>query len=183
MKILINASNLRQGGGLQVADSICRLLNLYPQHNFIALLPNCLKNTGNEISSYQNVDVVYYDIRNYIRSFFTLKIPFLDKLVKENNVNVVLTVFGPSRWRPRVKHLCGFARAQVLPIETPYFKTISLKEKLHNAIIKHSFKFCSDCFWTENPYITNLLQKEFPNKRIFTVSIVSIRYIILPRIG
>lgn len=44
--ILINASNLKKGGGLQVADSICILLNEYKQHQFVVVLSRYMISTG-----------------------------------------------------------------------------------------------------------------------------------------
>ena len=170
MKIMVNASNLRQGGGIQVADSICRLLNLFPQHMFIVVLPNTLRQTGADISLYSNVAVYYYEIRNYVRSFFSQRDSFLDHLVEEHEVNVVLTVFGPSRWNPKVKHLCGFARAQVLPMDTPYFKNLSFRERVQNFLVRQSFRINSDYYWTENPSVSELLKKLFPRKHVFTIS-------------
>lgn len=170
MKILINASNLKAGGGLQVADSICRLLYMFPAYEFEVVLSEELKQTGNAIHRFGNVRLYYYTFRNTIRSLLFMKDSFLDGLVKNSNVDVVLTIFGPSRWKPQVPHLCGFARAQVLPMDTPYFTRASIKERLFNAVIKRSFKRSSDYYWTENSAITGLLKKVFPRKQVFTVS-------------
>ena len=35
MNILVNASNLKKGGGVQVADSICCLLEGFTQYHFV----------------------------------------------------------------------------------------------------------------------------------------------------
>ena len=37
MIFLINSSNLKKGGGLQVADSVCCLLERFPEHYFIVI--------------------------------------------------------------------------------------------------------------------------------------------------
>lgn len=38
MNILVNTSNLKAGGGLQVADSFLSLLYLYTEHSFFCCL-------------------------------------------------------------------------------------------------------------------------------------------------
>lgn len=170
MRILINASNLRQGGGIQVADSICRYLGDHQDCIFVVVLPKEMTSTKEAISSYSNVEVVTYSIKNTLKLLLFQKDAFLDNIVKERRIQAVLTVFGPSRWRPSVPHLCGFARAHILPMNTPYFENLSLKEKIVNKIVKLSFKRSSDYYWTENPAITSLLESVFPNKRYYTVS-------------
>lgn len=170
MNILINCSNLRQGGGIQVADSICSSLYKYKDHQFFVVLSSAMGNTLKTIESFDNVIATTYDLPKSLKSTLFLKDKFLDGLVSHNNCNVVLTVFGPSRWRPSVPHLCGFARAHILPMDTPYFNGLSVKERLSNFIVKKAFGWSANNYWTENPAVTTLLQQVFPKKKIFTVS-------------
>ena len=114
MIFLINASNLKQGGGVQVADSVCRELYKYQQHQFVVVLSSAFADTMQAISSFPNVKAFTYDIRNNAKTLLLGRDAFLDSLVEEKKVDAVLTIFGPSRWRPKCKHLCGFARAQLL---------------------------------------------------------------------
>ena len=46
MHILINASNLKAGGALQVADSLCGLLGEFPEHEFVVVLSRALRATA-----------------------------------------------------------------------------------------------------------------------------------------
>lgn len=170
MRILVNASNLKAGGGLQVADSICMLLNHYSMHQFVVVLSPELTKTGKLIEEFDNVSVVFYSFKKTVKSLLFLRDTFLDSIVYKKKIDAVLTVFGPSRWAPRVPHLCGFARAQILPLDTPYFKQRSLKERLRNVLVKHSFKRGSDYYWTENPAISGLLKIIFPQKHVYTIS-------------
>lgn len=170
MNILINCSNLRQGGGVQVADSICSYLNKFREHKFVVVLSTAMCNTGVKIEGYDNVELHYYDLVKSIKNTLTLKDAYLDGLVSKKGCDAVLTVFGPSRWKPSVPHLCGFARPHILPMETPYFSSLSWKEKVINYLVKKSFGHSADNYWTENLAVTELLQKVFPKKRIFTVS-------------
>ena len=170
MKILINCSNLRQGGGIQVADSICSYLEKYKAHQFFVVLSTALKHIEQRIGDYYNVSLVHYDFPKTLKSSLLQRDSFLDNLVDKEKIDVVLTVFGPARWRPRVPHLCGFARAHILPLDTPYFDNLSIKDKILNYLVKKSFETSADNYWTENPAVTTLLQKVFPKKKVYTVS-------------
>ena len=112
MIILVNASNMRQGGGLQVSDSILRSLKNFTEHRFIVVYPKELSFK----SEYNAANVVSFEYNG--RMSIKLKLfgrdSFLDRLVKEYKVEVVFSIFGPTSWIPRVKHICGFARAQLL---------------------------------------------------------------------
>ena len=130
MNILINASNLKKGGGLQVADSISKSLNQFPQHNFIVVLSTFFPKTGTEIEHYANVKVYTYNVKNNIQTLILGRDEFLDGLVEQHKIDVVMTVFGPSRWNPRCTHLSGFALSFLVMPESPYFQRMNWKEKL-----------------------------------------------------
>ena len=67
MNFLINCSNLKAGGGLQVADSICCSLGKYPQHRFYVVLSSALRNTKKKIESIEHVKIFEYNIQNNYR--------------------------------------------------------------------------------------------------------------------
>lgn len=171
---LVNASNLKVGGGLQVADSICRQLNLFKNHRFVVVLSSYLNNTRTRIEGYENVKVVTYDIPNTVGTILLGVDRFLDNLVMTNNVRGVLTVFGPSRWRPRIPHLSGFALPQMIIPESPYFTRMGNVEKLKwkcwRWIRKQSLKRSAKVFWTENPYISERLERFLGRVEVHTVS-------------
>ena len=162
MRFLINASNLKAGGGLQVADSICGLLGRFPQHKFIVVLSKYLNTTSERVKEFNNVEVYSYDIPTNLRTVVYGRDNFLDRIVKEKSIQAVLTVFGPSRWRPKVLHLSGFALPQIVIPESPYFQRMSkverVKWRLWCLIRKWSLKRSADVFWTENPYISDRLE-------------------------
>ena len=170
MRILINCSNLRQGGGIQVADSICSLLGKYVEQKFYIVLPSVMSARGDIYKKSPNVDVVIYDMPKSFESMFFLRDRFLDTIVRDKNIEVVLTVFGPSRWNPRVPHLSGFARAHILPLNTPYLKDLPLVNRIANLLVKQIFNWSANKYWTENEAISSLLKKVFPQKDVFTIS-------------
>ena len=141
---MINASNLKVGGGLQVADSVCRELYKYPQHRFTVVYDKALADCAKAIAQYENVEVVEYETPVDLKTVLTRRDKFLDTLVKEKKIDAVLTIFGPSRWTPRVPHLSGFARSQLVLPESPYWKQIPINklllQKIKLNMLKYSFE-------------------------------------------
>lgn len=170
MVFLINASNLKVSGGLQVADSICNQLYLIEDHTFIVVLSSFLNETKERLERYDNVKTVTYDVKNSFETIVFGRDSYLDNLVKKEQVDAVLTIFGPSRWVPRVPHLCGFARAQLLLTSSPFFRNLTLKEKIRFRIWAWGFRRSSNAFYTENPFISTLLSKLIKNSRVYTVT-------------
>lgn len=171
MFFLINCSNLKNGGGLQVAKSICEQLYQYKNHHFIVVLSTYINDEN--ISPCENVEVFKYNIPQNVKSVLFGRDAFLDGLVKEKHVDAVLTVFGPSLWRPRVPHLCGFARAQLLldnPNDNHNLNISRIKEKLTYAVWAWGFRRSSDTFYTENAYISDMLPKLIKRAKVYTVT-------------
>lgn len=174
MVFLINCSNLKVGGGLQVADSICNQMNRFAQHRFCVVLSPNLNYTKERIGNLPNVDVYTYEIPNTFGTIIRGRDEFLDQLVKNHHVNAVLTIFGPSRWCPKVPHFSGFAMPHLVIPESPFFSSQPLfqriKWKLWCKIRQWSFKRSAKCFWTENPYISARLGKLLVNRQVYTIS-------------
>ena len=164
---LINASNLKNGGGLQVAQSICEQLNQYKNHHFIVVLSTYINDE--HITACENLEVFKYSIPQNLKSVLFGRDAFLDGLVTKKHVDAVLTVFGPSLWRPRVPHLCGFARAQLLKDVNPNVKH-NLKEKLVYKVWLWGFRKSSNIFYTENPYISDMLPQLIKGAKVYSVS-------------
>lgn len=174
MKILINASNLKVGGGIQVADSICGQLYRFTQHQFVVVLSNYMTKTKERIREFKNIEVVNYDVRNSFETLVFGRDKFLDSLVEKRAVECVVTIFGPSRWNPKVRHISGFAMPHLVLGNSPYFKELrgfnKLKSRLKNAMLDVYFRRSTNEFYTENPYISDLLACKWPSKRIYTIT-------------
>ena len=175
MNILINASNLKVGGGIQVADSICRELYKYTnQHNFFVVLPAALEDCAKAIENSPHIKVFRYNIKLNLAVILTNRDPFLDKLVSQYNIKATLTVFGPSFWTPQCPHICGFAISHLLLKDSPFFKSIRFKEKLKqitkSKLREWLFRKNSNIYYTENPFISHKLQTLFPKKIIYTIT-------------
>lgn len=175
MNILINASNLTGGGGIQVADSVCSYLNLYPQHHFVVVYSNKLQATAQRITNFHNVDVVQYNypFRDY-HSLIFRRNKILDRIVESKRIDCVLTIFGPMKWCPKCNHVCGFALSQLVVPESPYFKRMTLVGKIKAiffvAFNKYLFKRSVKHFYTESPFITERVKKLFHNVEVRTIT-------------
>ncbi len=174
MHFLINASNLKVGGGLQVADSVCRLLKSHQEHFFVVVLSSRMSKTREAIKGEKNIEVFEYDIPNSLSTLLLGRDAFLDGLVASRKVDGVLTVFGPSRWNPKCPHLCGFARAHLVLPNSPYFRQMKglllFKVKLWSWMMKYMFTRRTHFFYTENPYISKLLERLFTGSTVYTVT-------------
>lgn len=137
MKLVIDASNIKVGGGLQVALSVINYL-----------LEN---NSRFQCISYVITPQVYKQIRRkdllskYIiveTSVFTL-IPFSKTSKNITNfiaaADVVFTVFGPNFWGEHKNHLMGFANAWLVSPSTNAYKRLPvllrLKAKIKNKVL------------------------------------------------
>lgn len=129
MNILINASNLRLGGAIQVTDSICCELVRFTDHTFTVVLSDVFDDTVDKIKDYPNVNIVKYNIKNNVSTLLFGRDKYLDNIVRNNKIEYVVTVFGPSRWNPKTKHISGFARSQLLLENSPFFIKSNLVSK------------------------------------------------------
>lgn len=171
---LINCSNIRVGGSLQVADSFCKILDRFQQHQFVVVTSRWLKDTKAAISLYTNVYSVEYDMTKGFLASCIGRDRFLDRLVDEYHIDAVLTVFGPPRWKPRKPHLCGFARAHIVFTDSPFWVKLKKKELIRDKIFYLSlsvlFRLNANSLWTENPILSPRLKKKYKRKQIYVVT-------------
>lgn len=150
-----------------MAKSICEQLYQYKNHHFIVVLSTYINDE--HISASENVEVFKYNIPQNLKSVLFGRDVFLDGLLVEKSVDAVLTVFGPSLWRPRVPHLCGFARAQLLKEVNPNVHP-TIKEWLVYKVWTWGFRHSSKVFYTENPYISEMFPRLIKGAKVYTVS-------------
>lgn len=178
MKIIINTSTLVGTGVTQVATSFLyeclSLKNINQYHVFLG------KNVENSINKldFDNRFVFYeFPIKpvDIIRGGFK-SIKQMKNLEKQIKPDAVFSVFGPSWWTPKSIHLQGFAHPYYIYPEGPYFKIISVKQKLQLKLYEFIYIFFlkrnSDYFVTETDFVSKRLEKllVLENGKVFTVS-------------
>lgn len=123
MSVIVNASNLHTGGGVQVAISF-----IYE----ISILDTDFSNFTILVSAEVHRGLIYLNINTDVFGNYQvvntngLKALFspLNKIVK--NCDVIFTIFGPNYLRVKAKkEITGFAQAWILNFNNPTLKKIS----------------------------------------------------------
>lgn len=172
MNVLIYA-NCSIGGGIQVCDSIIRTLSFFPQYKFV-VCASCkvIESLGNDFATVSNIKLLQSPHQSNLLRLCGRN-PAMDDIVSNHKINVVFTVFGPSYWKPKVPHLCGFAIPHYVYPESEYLKNISLKEKIRLALLKkigmRAFLTQTDAVVSENPAVSDCLTRMYGFKHVYTV--------------
>lgn len=136
MNIIINVTTLNKGGALQVAFSVIQeLIKIKNNDKFLIL---CSKAFYDQIVTLQLPENFILKLIDpspaKIRTRKKIK-KELDHNVKEFNAQVVLTIFGPSYWKPKIKHICGFADGWCYYPNTIAFKQLSLSGSIKRKLL------------------------------------------------
>lgn len=171
--ILINASNLYVGGGVQVAVS---LLDEFTKSHceFKAVVSPVVYDQLSIVA--KEKCIIINQSPSKLLNFHGRKI--LDKVVVDNNIEIVLTIFGPSYWSPKnVKHIVGFALPWLIfANHTLYNDTLKLKEKIKFSLLKRLqpfyYKKNANYIVTESKAVSEKVQSllHIDSQRIFTIS-------------
>jgi len=140
MKILINTANLKKGGALQVAHSFITEIKDNKLDLFFIVLSHEVSALIDEKLYPDNIKFYHYSLTPGVIKVFTGKDRFLDSLEKKINPDCVFTIFGPSYWIPKSKHIMGYAIPHHIYPESPFFKSISLPKRLKLILLKHLHK-------------------------------------------
>ena len=173
MTILINCSNLKVGGGLQVAHSFLYEIKTNVEHQFIVVLSDFLKYQIDQTEFPDNFKFFHYSIKPSAYKAIFGTDNFLSDLEDKYNPEVVFSVFGPTYWQPKAKHICGFAKPDYIYKNSPYFKQLSFFQKLKLAAMEffHMFDIRNnnEGLITESPDVTKIL-KEKVSQPVYTVT-------------
>ena len=167
MKLLINTSNNLTGGSLQVAISFITECKKFNNNIYVIALGD---NVSKQINKNEFPDnFQFYSITS--SPFYKLSSK-LKKIELETKPDIVFSVFGPSYWRPKVKHIMGFANPYYGRKST-YIKRLSLKEKillkgkqlLHQMYVNHD----ADVIISETNEASDAFRKVFKKVEQFEV--------------
>ena len=174
IKILINLSNISVGGGLQVSTSFIRDLPNFENKYTIRLIVNTQQYSF--CNNMTHIDVIQYEEKKG-RDFSKRKyVGFLKEQEKSFKPDIVFTLFGPGFWRPKVKHVIGYAVPHYiykdLPFKKAYGKASQIKILLKEALDIFLFKKMSDYYVVETNDVKSRLAKrlKISSEKIFVVS-------------
>jgi len=167
MHVLVNTSNLKVGGALQVAYSIIEELAGFPEHSYTIVLSPALSAQVDTLSFPSNFTFFHFPF-NFTGSVFSFfrSIRYLRSIEKRVRPDCVFSVFGPAYWAPDAKHLMGFALPQyVFYRESPYLSSLGpgkmilhhLKKSVHKFFIRRN----APLIHVETDQVKVSLAKEF----------------------
>lgn len=169
MRILINTSNNLTGGSLQVAISFINECKNFPENEYIIVLGDNIQKQIDQNNFPENF--VFYSVIS--KPFYKLSNQ-LSKIEEKEKPEKVFTVFGPSYWRPKEKHIMGFANPYY-GRKSSYISNLSLKDKFLLQIkrILHSYYVNrdADVIISETQEASDAFRKCF--KKVKNFSIVS----------
>ena len=164
MKILINTSNLYVGGGLQVALSfINELKELNTNHEYHIFLSLAVDKQIDQKEFTGNF--YFYLIEKSPASLKTRKtiVAKLNSLEERIKPDIVFSVFGPSYWKPKAKHLLGFADGWAYNSESVAYNRLPLlkriKMRLHVKYKSYYLKRDADYYVLETLDAKNKFSK------------------------
>jgi len=141
MKLIINTSNLHGGGGTQVGFSFIHECIKFPENEYSVFLCPQLSNEIDLKKFPSNFD--FYNFPNppspSINGLSVIK--KLAELEKQINPDCVFSIFGPTYWTPKSKHLMGFANGHFLYSEFDFFKRLSIIERVQWRILSIAKRF------------------------------------------
>jgi len=131
MKLLINTSNLYFGGGVQVALSFIEELRiLNGEHTFHIFLSQVMNKQLDQEKYPSNF--YFYLIKKSPAALKSRKkiVAQMDQLEKSIQPDIVFSVFGPSYWRPKAKHLLGFADGWLYNPQSVAYNRLNLLQRI-----------------------------------------------------
>lgn len=171
--ILINASNIKSGGGIQVAlDLILHFSKEFRGEIILLTSTELNKQIANSLNKIKTAVKVVYNDRSSIKSKWQGVNKDLDEIIDKYQIKIVFSIFGPIYWRPKVKHIVGYAKPHHIYTDSPFFKTRNLKQQLifraRRLFELRAFEKNADAIWTETSDVSNRLEELFPGKIILT---------------
>lgn len=176
MIILINTSNLYVGGGVQVALSFINELKYLKLNNKYHILTSKVIDEQLDKHTFSDEFKFYYINQSPSLLKTRLKIVYyLEKLEEKIMPDMVFSIFGPSYWRPKAKHLMGFADGWVYNPDSIAYERLSFfkkyKLKLLSVYKKYYLKRDADYFVLETEDAKQKFSKfvNVPSEKIFVV--------------
>jgi glycosyltransferase involved in cell wall biosynthesis len=175
VKILINTATTNEGGGVQVANSFLQECKSIHEHEYIVILGKTLGESIKQETFPSNFTFyrIHYRPANRVYSLKN-RVIFFRKIEKKHQPDVVFTTSGPPYWRSKAPHLVGYNLPHYIYPKSPFFNTITLKERiiwfLKGVNIKYFFRRDGDAFVTQTDDVRDRIKKLFKTNKVYTVT-------------
>src|SRR5690606_18024313 len=176
MKILINASNIKLGGVLQITISFLNEIAQNKDFDFVLIVNNIVKKEIDEIAFGENYEIHTLDFRHPFQKGYTSYINSLNEILERSQSQIAFSIFGPAYWLPKVTHVVGFAYGWAVNPDSKFIRNLPLFKKIkltfQNALKSYYFRNEADYYIVETEVVKQRLSKfmQFPLSKIFVVS-------------
>jgi glycosyltransferase involved in cell wall biosynthesis len=174
MRILINCSTLKKGGVLQVGHSFVSELMKRADHDYFFIISSEQRKFFAKHESKLGNNFFTYDVRPSVYLSLTGREKKLNRLIARIKPDAVFSVFAPTYWKPKVLHVCGFAKPSYIYPDSPFIINLPLLAKLKLLTLRklhfNDFKYFNDALVTETADASGRLMRMLPSKKVFTVS-------------
>jgi len=172
MKILINCSTLKKGGVLQVGHSFVSELLQQSDHEYYFVLSSPLRKDFPDIKDSDRF--ITHDVNPSVYLSLTGREKTLDALEKLIIPDAVFTVFGPSYWKPRRPHVCGYAKPVYFYPDSPFIQRMPFLKKMRIFLLRtlhmYDFKRFNQALVVETRDAASRLGMLLPYKKVYVVS-------------
>ncbi len=173
--ILINASNIKVGGGLQVATSVIDFIikNENIDQFVLVVSHQVYEGLGTSVRDI-SLPVYICDLNPFsIRSILSSR-KLLDSLEVKYSIDKVFSIFGPTFWTPkRAKHFIGFANAWLVNLYNRAYSIFPLHRRylmiLKNYVLSKLVYDENAIYFTETESIKEAFSDKFGHNDIYVV--------------
>ena len=134
MKILINLSTLKKGGGQNVGLNFLKALLIVNNHSRYDL--HFIVSKNSQIAKFvkQKFSKNYTTVPNnpIFRILFELLLG--QHLLKKNNIDIIYTIFGYGFYPRNVKQICGFAVSNIFFPEINFWVGLNYVDKIKKSL-------------------------------------------------
>lgn len=174
MKLIIDNSNLFAGGGIQVAISFLKDLKfLELSHEYYIIQSPNMEKAIHNIDFPENFH--FYHLSKNTISAKRERIREVINIENKINPDCIFTVFGPSYHKSNYPKLVGFAIPHIIYPNSPYFKKLSIKDKLYSKLLAYFKSYCfkkySDALVFETQDAANIYKEKYSfDKHVFVAN-------------
>lgn len=143
------------------------------EHDFLVVLSDDLAPQIDVTSFFKNFEFKTYSIHPSVYKAFSGRDYHLNNFENNFKAEIVFSVFGATYWKPKAKHICGFAKPDYIYKESPFFNQINIIQKIKLALMEtvhmYDFRNNNTLLIAENEDVSLRLRKKVSQK-VVTVS-------------